>query len=84
MDGITTMKMALAALSLAALGGSIAPALAEVTEESLAPTAVTASDAAELPRFVPSPEAAEAGFARARGSSIETPGVKCPSGPTRR
>ena len=60
MDGITTMNMALAALSLAALGGSIAPALAEVTEESVAPAAVTASDAAGLPRFVPSPEAVAA------------------------
>ena len=65
MDGITTMKMALAAISLAALGGSIAPALAEVTEESVAPAAVTASDAAGLPRFVPSPEAAEAEFEQA-------------------
>ena len=60
MDGITTMKTALAALSLAALGGSIAPALAEVSEESVAPAALTASDAAGLPRFVPSAEAVAA------------------------
>ena len=59
MDGNTTMKlrMALAAVSLASLGGSLAPALAEATAETAVvqpAEAVTAAPAAELPRFVPS------------------------------
>lgn len=59
MDGNTTMKlrMALAGLALAALGGSIAPALAEVTAEAVAAPAtnpIATAAVSELPRFVPS------------------------------
>ncbi|MBO9516722.1 MAG: septal ring lytic transglycosylase RlpA family protein [Porphyrobacter sp.] len=54
--------MALAGLALVALGGSIAPALAEVTAEAVTAPAnpVAAAAAAELPRFVPSTNSAEA------------------------
>ncbi|WP_235506478.1 septal ring lytic transglycosylase RlpA family protein [Altererythrobacter sp. Root672] len=65
MDGNTTMKlrMALAGLALAALSGSIAPALAEVTAETATAPATSVAAAttnAELPHFVPSTNSAEA------------------------
>ena len=62
MDGITTMKAAVAAaLALMAMGGAIGPALAEDDAGVVAPAVRPATEAAaDLPRFVPSaePEAA--------------------------
>ncbi|MBT2133374.1 septal ring lytic transglycosylase RlpA family protein [Croceibacterium sp. LX-88] len=55
--------MALAGFALVALSGSIAPALAEVTTETVAAPAVASAAAtsnAELPRFVPSTDTAAA------------------------
>src|SRR5687768_6894521 len=64
MDGTSTMTRAvLAGFALVALSGSVGPALAEVGVEP-ATTQIVAEPAADLPRFVPSPEAvaADAGF----------------------
>jgi len=60
MDGNATMKLraSLAAVVLAALGGSISPSFAgELAGEAAAHAAAAPSDTAELPRFVPTAEA---------------------------
>jgi rare lipoprotein A len=54
MDGNKIFKASLAAITLAALGGSIAPALAESTIETPASTLPAVAVQADLPRFVPS------------------------------
>ena len=49
--------VAAAALALFSLGGTFGPALAEVDAGIATPAPVVAEEAADLPRFVPSPEA---------------------------
>ena len=57
MDGFLTFKAAVAAIALATLGGSIAPALAETAIEASA-AQTSAAPASDLPRFEPSFESA--------------------------
>jgi rare lipoprotein A len=57
MDGNKIFKASLAAITLAAFSGSIAPALAESTIETPASTLIAPAVPADLPRFVPSTDA---------------------------
>jgi rare lipoprotein A len=57
MDGNKIFKASLAAITLAALGGSIAPALAESTIAAPASALTSVEVPADLPRFVPSADA---------------------------
>ena len=82
MDGITTMKAAVAAaLALMAMGGAIGPALAEDDAGVVAPAVRPATEAAaDLPRFVPSAEP-EAAFDTAF-APFDDPAIVAPPAPS--
>src|SRR5690606_21122264 len=68
MDGNRAFMASLAAITLAALGGSIAPALAESAVETPASTLTAPVAPADLPRFVPS---ADAGLATPLSDALD-------------